>query len=522
RLQHDARQHLDNSYEDIVSHELFHQWFGDLVTCESWANLSLNEGFATYGEYLWIEYKYGHDDATVHLLDDRRAYLRSAMRGKFPIIRYHHMEADDLFDAHSYQKGGQVLHMLRKLVGDDAFFASLKRYLTANAYEDVEIHELRLAFEEVTGQDLNWFFDQWYLAAGHPVLEVAHTYADGNYTLQLHQVQNLEQSPVFRLPVTVEIVTKGKPERMQVWMQTADTTFAFPVSQQPDYVVVDPEKDLLLEIKAESPSQRDAWLKQAVTAKGYARKAAALEALDLAALSDSAFSQVMTLAGDPFWATRASLLEEVGNGTLGDRPEAQQMGIRFLGDPNPQIRIGAALFLHSHLGNLSPELTAAAAAALLKGIQDSSYTVSQFSLETYYALVPAEGLARTKQLMAQPEPHLIGMIAKILKESQSPEALPFIQQNLADPVTETGAKISMLRGMGNFLNQRPADEKQLGIDMLMKVVQEKGPRWLRFTALQSLSEMEVTGEIRQFFEARGKLEDDQMILTLIKRYLESN
>jgi aminopeptidase N len=179
RLQHDAREHLDATEEDIISHELFHQWFGDLVTCESWSNLSLNEGFATYGEYLWIEHKYGKEEATRHLLNDRGAYLRQASRQAYPIIRYHHQNADAMFDAHTYQKGGQVLHMLRHLVGDDAFFEALKRYLNNNAFDDVEIHKLRLAFEEVTGQDLNWFFDQWFLQPGHPELEMRHKYANG-------------------------------------------------------------------------------------------------------------------------------------------------------------------------------------------------------------------------------------------------------------------------------------------------------------------------------------------------------
>jgi aminopeptidase N len=522
RLQHDAREHLDNTYEDIVSHELFHQWFGDLVTCESWANLSLNEGFATYGEYLWKEYKYGYDDATAHLLDDRGAYLRSAARQKHPVIRYHHATADDLFDAHSYQKGGQILHMLRKLVGDEAFFATLKHYLTENAYDDVEIHELRLAFEEITGQDLNWFFDQWYLCSGHPEIEITHGYENGEYTLRLQQIQDQTKYPVFRLPLTVELVYKGEAEQVQVWMETADTTYRFPRNKIPDYVLVDPELDILMEVKREQRLNDAMLLRQALTAKGFARKAAAMDVIDFNQLSDSALHQIVALANDPFWGTRTKLLEELEAAITGGKPDALNMGIGYLRDPNTHLRISATLFLHSNLGTMPEVMKPAAAEALLAGILDSSYTVSQFALETYYALAPDAGLARTKELMENPEPHLIGMISKILKDAGAPEALPFIRTHLFSANTESGAKVTMLRGFGEYLNARPSEEKEAGKKMLMRVIEEKTGRWLRFTALQALADLEKTDELRAYFEDRSKIEDDQMIKTLIQRYLTSN
>ncbi|MEY3441786.1 MAG: hypothetical protein RLZZ519_67 [Bacteroidota bacterium] len=520
RLQHDSRQHLDNTYEDIISHELFHQWFGDLVTCESWANLSLNEGFATYGEYLWIEYKYGHDDANAHLQEDRMAYFRSAMRQKHPIIRFHHQTADDLFDAHSYEKGGQVLHMLRMLVGDEAFFEALKYYLTKNAYDDVEVHELRLAFEEITGQDLNWFFDQWYLSAGHPELKIVHGYEPGQYSLQIQQVQDPAKFPIFRMPVTIEFVYKNQVEQKVVWLETADTTFRFPSNKLPEYVMVDPERDLLMEIKSETRLDKESLLRQAITATGYSRKVAALEAIDFNQISDSALQAIVVLANDTFWGTRTKLLEKVEGAKAGEKAPSLNMSIGFLGDSNTHLRISAALFLHSNLPSLPEALKPAAAAALLAGVQDSSYTVSQFSLETYYALQPDEGLAYTKQLMADPEPHLIGMISKILKDAGAAEALLFVKTHLFDPKTENGAKIAMLRGMGEYLNHRPDEEKEAGTTMLKRIIEERNTRWLRFTALQALSELDKTDTLRSYFEQRKKAENDPMFNTLIQRYLE--
>ena len=151
-------EQIDYNHEDVIAHELFHHWFGDLVTCESWANLPLNESFATYGEYLWIEHKYGKMKADRHLRMDMVYYLDDTPR--VDLIRYHYDNREDMFDRHSYQKGGRVLHMLRDYVGDEAFFESIKVYLHNRAFKTAEIHHLRMAFEEVTGEDLNWFFNQ--------------------------------------------------------------------------------------------------------------------------------------------------------------------------------------------------------------------------------------------------------------------------------------------------------------------------------------------------------------------------
>ncbi len=159
---------------------------------------------------------------------------------------------------------------------------------------------------------------------------------------------------------------------------------------------------------------------------------------------------------------------------------------------------------------------------MLAGIQDSSYTVSQFALETYYALSPDEGLAHAKKLMSQPEPHLVGMISKILKDAGVAEALPFIQTHLFDSNTDGGAKIAMLRGMGEYLNQRPAEEKESGTKMLQRIVDEKNGRWLRFTALQTLSELNKTEALKSYFEERLKQDKDPMFQTLIQRYLAEN
>ena len=185
------RELLDDDDEATIAHELFHHWFGDLVTCESWSNLPLNESFANYGEYLWFEYKYGPDKADHHGYSETQGYLRESMEKQVDMVRFDYNDSEDMFDRHSYNKGGRILHMLRKYMGDDAFFAGLKLYLETNKFKTVEMHQLRLAFEEVTGEDLNWFFNQWIYSSGHPELKIDYSY-NADEKLQLITVEQLQ------------------------------------------------------------------------------------------------------------------------------------------------------------------------------------------------------------------------------------------------------------------------------------------------------------------------------------------
>ncbi|MFM7911424.1 MAG: M1 family aminopeptidase, partial [Bacteroidota bacterium] len=170
--QRSAKELVDGSAEGTVAHEMFHHWFGDQVTCESWSNLSLNESFATYGTPLWYEHAYGREEADAALEGNLRDYLAESRRKQVDLIRYYYEDNEDMFDRHSYAKGARVLHMLRNEIGDKAFFESLRLYLTKHRFKAAEIHDFRIVCEEVTGRDLQVFFNQWFLSKGHPVLSM--------------------------------------------------------------------------------------------------------------------------------------------------------------------------------------------------------------------------------------------------------------------------------------------------------------------------------------------------------------
>ncbi|MBC7381950.1 MAG: M1 family metallopeptidase [Bacteroidia bacterium] len=200
-VQHNAREHLDNPHEDIIVHELFHHWFGDLVTCRSWSNLTLNESFATYGEYMWNEATYGKLYADMEFSKNLDAYLRSKIKHQVTPIRNYYVSADEMFDVVSYQKGSWIIHMLRNQIGDTAFFKGLNLYLLQNKFGTADIHNLRHAMEQASGEDLTQFFNQWYFGKGHPEIELNYYFDKAHHKLMV-EIKQIQDSSfgVFMFP----------------------------------------------------------------------------------------------------------------------------------------------------------------------------------------------------------------------------------------------------------------------------------------------------------------------------------
>ncbi|MBJ2174371.1 M1 family peptidase [Aureibaculum sp. A20] len=238
----------ENTWENTIAHELFHHWFGDLVTAESWSNLSVNESFANYSEYLWQEHKYGKDYADAHRYDDLQGYYMGGNESK-NLVRFHYSSREDMFDAVSYNKGGGILHMLRNYLGDRAFFAGLKEYLTTNKYKTGEAHQLRLALEEVSGKDLNPFFNQWYFNSGHPKLDVSYIYNDEGNSVTVLIKQTTDK--LFDFPLAIDVYENDEVERYNVTIKNKEEKFTFKYKTKPQLINVDADKILLAQIKDE-------------------------------------------------------------------------------------------------------------------------------------------------------------------------------------------------------------------------------------------------------------------------------
>lgn len=237
----------ENRWEDVITHELFHHWFGDLVTTESWSQLSMNESFANYSEYLWNEHKYGRDFADYGLMIAIQGYLMDPANISKDLIRFNYHAREDMFDAVSYNKGGAILHMLRHYVGDEAFWEGMNHYLKTNEYGTGEAHQFRLSLEKITGKDLNWFFNQWFFGSGHPKLSFTSSFDPVKKELTVSV--NQTQSEYFQFPLAIDIFENGKAVRKNVWINArSKNDFRFPVSKNADLINLNADGILLAEI----------------------------------------------------------------------------------------------------------------------------------------------------------------------------------------------------------------------------------------------------------------------------------
>ncbi|MDQ3633288.1 MAG: DUF3458 domain-containing protein [Acidobacteriota bacterium] len=374
----DARTELDSDPDSLQAHELAHQWFGDYVTCRDWSEIWLNESFATYMEGLWQLESKGKDFFLFNdVKSNQDAYLNTWKQGnRRPIVTKYYANPDAVFDTYAYPRGGAVLHMLRKQLGDVNFFRSLNHYLRTNANEPVQTEDLRIAIEETTGQSMEAFFDQWLYKMGHPVFEVEQKYdsASGELKLNVKQTQKMNltsdfpQVKYFQTPVDIEIVTPKGSRIETVFIQPKEeNVFTFKnVESKPLIVDFDNEgtlikeltfkksmDELLYQAKNDSDILGRNWAMQELANQAKAKDFAAtdkdrvLEFLRNAALTDST------------WQLRREALNKIGQILLptnpnGNRPEAIALDTatvtmlkRAATDKNSQVRGNAISLLNA-------------------------------------------------------------------------------------------------------------------------------------------------------------------------------
>ena len=375
--QQDSRQLLDqNSWEGTIAHELFHQWFGDYVTAESWSNLTVNESFADYSQYLWQEYKYGSDEAGFENYSEMQSYLGSPDDRNKDLVRFYYGDKEDMFDLVSYQKGGRILHMLRNYVGDSAFFKSLNEYLTANKFGNGSAVKLRLAFEKVSGKDLNWFFNQWYFGSGHPSLDISHDYDAATKTARVYIKQTQAGDKLFKLPIPVDIYHGSSKKRYMIWAENKADTFSFPVPSKPDLVNVDADK-YTLATKKEDKNLAE-YVHQFNNGKQYLDRREALEFAAKNISDPSAYAMAVKGLSDPSYRIRIRALNTFGTA----KPDAATLS-KFESiaktDPNMLTRAAAIDVLAKLKDNNYKEL-------FTKASYDSSYSIAGAGLMALAAI----------------------------------------------------------------------------------------------------------------------------------------
>ena len=233
--------------EDLVAHELAHSWFGNLVTCSNWAELWLNEGFATFMEAAYRERMYGRDAYLEKIRQDAGEYFfydarRPARHGLYNRLA---RPDDSIFNPIVYKKGSAVVHMLRETVGDEAFWKSVRLYLDRHRFGNVGSEDLRKAFEEASGNDLGWFFRQWVYGTGHPEIRVAGAFTTSGKTLrltvsQVHRAGGLTPA-TFRMDLDVEVRTASGSRRFTLEVRRPVSTVTVPLEEKPLELSIDPD-----------------------------------------------------------------------------------------------------------------------------------------------------------------------------------------------------------------------------------------------------------------------------------------
>lgn len=378
RTLHDERAHLDFSSDPLVSHELAHQWFGDLLTCRDWSQAWLNEGFATYFEAIFREADLGYDEYLYDIFGCVERYLEEdADRYRRPIVCNRYRDPIELFDRHLYEKGGAVLHMLRGELGEARFWRAIRRYVGDNAGRNVETIDLIRAIEQSTGRNMRAFFDQWVFRGGHPVLNVAVSYDAKRRvaTVTIDQKQPVdEQNPAYTFDVDLAFSPGAGREGERVvraHVERAHETISVPLDFEPKRVTFDPGAFVLGDVTY-SFGVDFAAATLAGEADVVAKIRAARElAKDGSVQARGALAAVFERG--EFWGVAAETAAAIGKTQAS---WARETLIRALAHDHPKVRRAVA----SALGNFKD---AAAASALIGPAQnDASYFVQGAALHS--------------------------------------------------------------------------------------------------------------------------------------------
>jgi aminopeptidase N len=475
-----TRDLIDKNQEEIIAHELFHQWFGDLVTCESWSNIALNESFATYGEYLWNEVAYGKNIADVGLLEDINAYLSEAKYKTTSIVRYNYADKEDLFDRHSYQKGACVLHMLREQVGDRNFFKSLNLYLTQNAYKTAELANLRLAFEEVTGEDLSWFFNQWFLQAGHPKLKISYAYAPilHKALVNIEQTQDAPALHVFTVPIKIDVYQNGIKNQVQVILNKRKQVFEIDCLNKPDLINVDADKTILCE-KVDQKSIPE-FIFQYKNAQNYIDQVEALNYLTTVQKNNLSVSEIFELAiTDNNYAIRKQAVENIDiTDSLVMARSLNKVEALAQKDIKSSVRAAAIkkLATINNLRYVSLFETAS---------KDSSYLVCAAAIKGLGSLNTADGLRIAPTFENEKNLGVIVAVAQLYSNKGTADNYTFYANQLKN---KTGYECyDLINHFGNYLLRMSESIIERGtLILLQKATQEK--EWpIRYAAYQAIA-----------------------------------
>tara|TARA_R110001592_G_scaffold362545_1_gene676838 strand:+ start:119219 stop:121675 length:2457 start_codon:yes stop_codon:yes gene_type:complete len=476
------REALDSEWDYIIAHELFHQWFGNYVTTESWANLTMNEGFADYAEYLWLAHKEGRDEADMHHFNAIEQYMGEAEEKQLNLVRFYHDESEDMFDSHTYAKGGRVLHMLRKYLGDDVFFEGLRFYLKQNAFNSVEVHQLRLALEEVSGKDLNWFFNQWFLSAGHPELKITWDYSQPeNILLTLEQQQDITKFPIFKIPFKVSLYKDGARIEQTYTMDQARQQFALENGSGTELALFDEYYEILS--VREQTRGGEFLAKQFFRSQSGLARVEALDSLTSNYIEFLDFLPTMRVAlEDSFHVVRELALHRMNRleATTGAIHQLEEKVLQMAeGDPNNAVR-AAAIEALAGIDNGKYEQL------FYRLINAPSYQVSGAALTAYMDLEGNETRkeALFNRLKQEGNIRILAPLADYLTVQKNKDQAGWMQEKLEH--LEGESLYYFLGYYGDFFASVEGVPTEEAISSLAELARVNKLNYVRLAAFQSL------------------------------------
>jgi aminopeptidase N len=463
-VQRTPREMLDENFdkaESTTAHELFHQWFGDYVTAESWSNITVNESFANYSEILWAEHKYGKDAADHHNYKDMLSYLSDKDNYSKHLVRFNYEKQDDVFDLVSYQKGGRILHMMRHYLGDEVFFKGLNIYLKQNAFKNGEAHLLRLAMEEASGKDMNWFFNQWYFGAGHPVVKIDYAWNAAGKTQKVTISQTQGGRP-FIIPMAVDLYMGKNKQRYQITLKDSVQVFEFQTPIQPDLVNVDADKIVLWE-KTDNKSA-EALNFQFFNAQLYVDRLEAVSAAAKNQNSPEALKVLLAALNDKFFNIRLSALKALDLTNEGIAKQAIPVIEKMAAsDANTLVKAGAI----SALGSSN---NAAYLPVFRSALGSPSYAVQGAALVALSKQQPQEALAAAKSFEKDNKGLLTRSMMIVYATAGTAEQLPFFSTGFNQKsLQEQFTSLPMYLGLAGKVNDKAAleravdDAKEIGL-----------------------------------------------------------
>ncbi len=514
-LNQNFRELADKSNEDVVSHELFHQWFGDYVTCESWSNLTLNESFANYGEQLWREHKYGKTYVEKLAADDLQQYLSASEYSDPNLVRFYYRDRERMFDRTTYQKGGAILNYMHNIMGDAAFSKSMQRYLTKNALHSTEATQWRLAVEKVTGQDWNWFFNEWYYHGGHPVLDIKYQYDDAAQILKVtvSQVQS-DSTFTYQLPLKAT-VNYGIEKTIVNWdikKKKEIYTYSYKNNSRP-LVVPDCTHVLVGSIKEnKTPAQ---WLQQFQSSTDYLdkRKCFAAPATDI---NDSASLIILSLAlNDNIPFIKEQALNVLGLQKKEKLQSKFKSQVAYLAEYDGNNAVRATAFMVLGKWKIATEKE-----QMLNAIWDSSYAVAGMSLWALSVIDSDKAYGLAKQILpTNPQGNLFNYTWSILGKAANASDINLFRNNA--PYYYGAKKAYFIRGLNSYLlkvNDDAVFEKGLQIMKTLILGDNiSGYRTGYFTSLIQLAK-DYKSKLQE--GTKEEKENNKQRFELIKDYIQ--